>query len=120
MEELPNLSPLTSKSALSRKLKISLRSIHNYHDIALIYVDDFADEYPILDGRRLTSHPLNIYQCWVLLRIKQFLASIPNSELLKSQLENDPSFQCQFSKEQFERLYPEVATDANQGILKAS
>lgn len=104
---------LTSKSKLSLKIKCSLRSIHNYHEIASLFVDDFLNDYPIFRGKFLTSHPLTIYQCWVIFRIHQFLKLIPKAELLKHTLENDPNVQFQYSKAQFELIYPELKEKLN-------
>lgn len=115
MDQFPiqDFGVLTSKSKLSLKIKCSLRSIHNYHEIASIYVDDFLIDYPAIDNKIITSAPLTQYQCWVIFRIHQFLKLIPKAELLKHTLENDPNVQFQYSKAQFELIYPELKEESN-------
>lgn len=110
MDDFPvqYLDEFTSKSKLAVKIKCSLRSIHNYHEVATLFVDDFLPDYPTLHGEFLTSHPLTIYQCWVLYRIHQFLKIIPKAELLKHSLEHEPKVQYQYSKAHFEAIYPEI------------
>lgn len=108
-----DLEVLTSKSKLAMKIKCSLRSIHNYHEIAAFYVDDFLQDYPIIESKILTSTPLTQYQCWVIYRIHQFLKLIPKAELLKHTLEHDSKVQFQYSKAQFELIYPELKEEIN-------
>ena len=121
MDDFPvqDLDSFTSKSKLAVKIKCSLRSIHNYHEVATLFVDDFLPDYPTLHGEFLTSHPLTIYQCWVLFRINQFLKLIPKAELLKHSLEHDPRVQHQYSKAQFNINYPEIKEEPNNNDPKA-
>lgn len=107
---------LTSKSQLAVKINCSLRSIYNYHEVATLFVDDFLSDYPTMGEKIITSHPLTIYQCWVLFRIHQFLKVIPKAELLKHSLEHDFKVQQQYSKAQFEATYPEITEELNNGI----
>lgn len=101
------------------KINCSLRSIHNYHEIAAIYVDDYLTDYPTIGEKIITSHPLTIYQCWVLYRIHQFLKLIPKAELLKHSLEHDLRVQRQYSKAQFETIYPEIKEEQDNNDSKA-
>ncbi len=110
---------LTSKSQLAVKIKCSHRSIHNYHEIARLFVDDFLSDYPTIGEKIITSHPLTIYQCWVLFRIHQFLKVIPKAELLKHSLEHDSRVQQQYSKAQFEATYPEITEEHPNNGIKA-
>lgn len=110
---------LTSKAQLPMKINCSLRSIHNYHEIAAIYVDDYLTDYPTIGEKIITSHPLTIYQCWVLYRIHQFLKLIPKAELLKHSLEHDLRVQRQYSKAQFETIYPEIKEEQDNNDSKA-
>lgn len=116
MDEFPLLPPFTSKAALAKAMGITSRSVQNYCNIASIFVDDFLDQYPQLGNQRLTRHPLNNYQCWVIFCIYQFLKHIPNSELLKQSLEFDPKIQYQFSKKHFEATYPELSKNEDKTI----
>lgn len=109
---------LTSKSKLPMKINCSLRSIHNYHEVATLFVDDFLPDYPTLHGEFLTSHPLTHYQCWVLFRIHQFLKLIPKAELLKHSLEHDSRVQQQYSKAHFEAIYPELKEEPINDDIK--
>jgi hypothetical protein len=117
MDEFPidRFDVLNTKSFLSHALECSTRSIYNYAEIAEIYVDDFLNDYPKIGSEIITSYPLTIYQCWVLFRIYQFLKNIPKSEVLKHQLENNPTIQKQYSKAQFELIYPEYKEGNNDG-----
>lgn len=121
MNEFPiqDLDVFTSKSKLALKIKCSLRSIHNYHEVATLFVDDFLEDYPTMHGEFLTSYPLTIYQCWVLYRIYHFLKLIPKVEVLKHSLENDQKAQHQYSKAQFEATYPEIKEEQNNNDSKA-
>lgn len=110
---------LTAKSQLPMRINCSLRSIHNYHEIAAIYVDDFLNDYPTIGEKIITSHPLTIYQCWVIFRIHQFLKLIPKAELLKHSLEHDPRVQQQYSKSHFEATYPELKEEPINDDSKA-
>lgn len=110
---------LTSKSHLAVKISCALRTVHNHHDLAVIYVDDFLNDYPTLKGKIITSHPLTIYQCWVISRIHEFLKLIPKTELLKHSLEHDPKVQHQYSKAHFEGIYPELKEEPNNNDSKA-
>ncbi|QFS52886.1 hypothetical protein [Nostoc sphaeroides] len=121
MNEFPiqDLDVVTSKSKLAVNMKCSLRSIHNYHEIAVGYVDDFLEDYPTMHGQFLTSCPLTIYQCWVLYRIYQFLKLIPKAEVLKHSLENDQKTQHQYSKTHFKAIYPEFKEEELNNDSKA-
>ena len=121
MDEFPILdfAVITTKSQLAVKIKCSLRSVHNYHEIASICVDDYLTDYPTIGEKIVTSHPLTIYQCWALFRINQFLKLIPKAELLKHSLEHDPRVQQQYSKAQFEATYPEIKEEPNNNDIKA-
>lgn len=108
---------LNTKPSLSHVIECSIRSIYNYSEIAEIYVDDFLNDYPNVNNKRITSYPLTIYQCWVLFRISQFLKTVPKSEVLKFQLENNPAIQAQYSKAQFNSIYPEYTQGMYHDIL---
>jgi hypothetical protein len=120
MREIPlhKLGTHTTKLGLSKVIGCHIRSVHNYHQLAVLYIDDFLSDYPQLHNERLTKSPLTQYQCWVIWKIHQYLQMKLPSELLRYQLENDSKIQFQFSKQFFNQQYPEVNNNDDQTIRK--
>ena len=120
MNEFPveKLNILTTRNALAIVIGCSNRSIFNYQKIAVEFVDDFLFDFPQLEGKFVTDYPLTTYQCWVIYRIHYFLKLVPKAGILKHSLEHDENTQHQYSKTQFNTLYPEVEINEIEGICR--
>lgn len=104
---LHKLQSFTTKLALAKHIGCSTRSVHHYHQMAVVYVDDFLGDYPLISGKRHTKAPLTLYQCWILWRFHDLLAVRLPASLIQQQLEDQPATQANFSKMAFNNLYPE-------------
>lgn len=83
MFDFNQLEEYTSKSELCRLLKVSSRTIFNYHQLALS-VDDFYEDYPTLGNDTDTTAKLTKYQVWVLTTLITFGQRIAKSKMLKT------------------------------------
>jgi hypothetical protein len=113
---LHKLSPYTTKLALSKVMNCSVRSIHHYHQLAVLYIDDFINDYPLIGNQRHTKAPLTPYQCWIIWQLHDLLAVRLPAELIKQQLETSPQTQANFSKSAFNNLYPDLNTNESERI----
>ena len=91
------------KSHLADYLGCHLRTIANYHDFASLHIDDYLEDYPVMQNQHFTGAPLTLYQAWVLIQIFEYLKQLPMKKLLIKAIEINPKF---LSKSHFEELYP--------------
>jgi len=106
---ITELNEHTTKIELASLLAICVRSVYSYHAIALECLPEYSEDYPAAGGKPITRYPLTRYQCWVLAKIAWHLRIVFVQEL-KSLLTEHYAFSCQFSKEEFERLYSQPTT----------
>ncbi len=100
--------PITKKK-LASFLSVSERSVYNYTFMASRFIDDFLPDYPVIDGKYLTSAPMTNYQAWAITQIHNFLEFFGSSKLLENRLENDRKIQSSFGKSAFIAKFPEYS-----------
>jgi hypothetical protein len=100
--------PITKKK-LASFLDVSERSIYNYVFMASQFIDDYLSDYPVIDGRYLTSAPLTAYQAWAVTQIHDFLEFFGSAKLLENRLENNRIIQQSFGKLAFMAKFPEYS-----------
>lgn len=118
MYELHLLTAPITKASLAKAMGVHYRSIGNYHQIAIAYLDDFINDYPNVSGRYETAAPMTYYQAWCVWKIKLFLDYCPISSILKNSLENDPKTQQSWSKSAFLVEYPEYSDNSQSSLVK--
>lgn len=101
--ELSSLKFPIRKAHLADFLGCHLRTIANYHDFAVLHIDDYLDDYPVMQNQHFTGAPLTLYQAWVLIQIFEYLKQLPIKKLLIKAIEINPKF---LSKSHFEEIYP--------------
>ncbi len=114
----------TNKTQLAKILKVTRRTIHTYHDIAKLFIEDFVNDYPKYKGKPYFESPLTQYQCWVMWGIYNYihLQKMP-SKILEDQLENAVEFQYLFSRAKFDLLFPtyqDIENHEHQGLCKVA
>jgi hypothetical protein len=121
---LGELREFTSKSRLAQTLKISSRTLYQYHDIAML-VDDFEDDYPSITkgSKAITKAELTRYQCWVLFTLILVCRRLSRGDIYECLLKgSNPEFTVKFSKSSYQQLNPNIEDIANDltAICKAA
>jgi hypothetical protein len=116
VEKIPSFQDLTTRAALAKLLKVTSRSIANYHSLALDCVDDYYEDFPKVLNQRITSFRLSKYQSWVIWKLKIMIDVTKNSDLIKQALINDLESQKLFSKQEFLNQQLEVDQNESEGI----
>ena len=99
----------TSKQQLAAILQISRTTLYNYYQLAYEHLIDFGKEFPKLGDRRVCSHPLTQYQCWILIKIYEWVhVHHVSKDVVIEKINQDPSL---LSKERFEQ---EINIKVNQ------
>jgi hypothetical protein len=112
---LGELREFTSKSRLAQTLKISSRTLYQYHDIAIL-IDDFEDDYPSITkgSKAITKAELTRYQCWVLFSLMLVCRRLSRGDVYECLLkETNPEFSGKFSKTFYQQLNPDIEDIAN-------
>ena len=112
---LEELREFTSKSRLAQTLKISSRTLYQYHDIAIL-IDDFEDDYPSITkgSKAITKADLTRYQCWVLFSLMLVCRRLSRGDVYECLLkETNPEFTVKFSKSSYQQLNPNIEDIAN-------
>ena len=118
------LQSLTTKKALAKKLKISERTIHNYHQIAMTSIDEFYEDYPTIPIKNVadTSFPLSEYQVWVLGQLTWIIKEGLPVRVVEHHLEHSTTFQAKFSRDTFnsiqENIHPKDNNHGTQSLLR--
>lgn len=60
---------MTTKLELAKRLQVTERTVYRYLGIASKH-DDFIDDYPEIQGLKISSSKLSNYQVWVVEKIK--------------------------------------------------
>ena len=115
---LDGLIPPITKRQLAAALGVSERSVFNYQVVATTSVDDFLSDYPVVNGKYITSTPMTYYQAWIIGHIKTFLDFFPNVKILQNKLENDPQVQQSWSKQVFLTEFPEYYDNTQSFLVK--
>ncbi|MBW4434009.1 MAG: hypothetical protein KME28_20420 [Pelatocladus maniniholoensis HA4357-MV3] len=63
------LEETTSKTTVAGLMQTTRATIQKYDKLAMKYLNEYCDEYPIIDHKHLTVLPLTKYQCWVLQKL---------------------------------------------------
>lgn len=87
IQELMHELNLVSKTALARNLNISIRTIHNYHDLAIEEILDFERDYPEVRGMPYTRSAMTLYQTWVIVELIKIGSKFPR-KILPSIIKN--------------------------------
>jgi hypothetical protein len=102
---LPTFKQLATRKDIANILRCDIRTICNYHRLALKCVDDYLEGFPKVLNTPATNYRLNVYQQWCLWKLQQAIATIKNTDMIKESLKNDPSLQYQFSRQAFKEDY---------------
>ena len=112
---LGDLGEFTSKSKLSQILKISSRTLYQYHEIALL-IEDFEGDYPsITNGSKaITKAELTKYQCWVIFSLILVCRRLSRADVYECLLKGtNPEFTAKFSKINYQELTQELGVENN-------
>lgn len=98
----------TTKTHLATLLKISTRTIYQYHKLAL-QTDEFLTDYPTLDNEYYnTSSSLTRYQVWVIYMLMLCAQRVPKSQMLETDANNKvwikQSVNARLSKSEYQRF----------------
>lgn len=66
-----------TKQKLSSQLGVSVRTIFNYHDCAMLHIDDFEIDYPNDGDVYYTNKGMSLYQCWVIKELMEIGNNYP-------------------------------------------
>lgn len=86
------------KASLAKELKVSVKTIYNYEQIAINYTDDFYPDYPVVEGSVVTNGGFTHYQSWVISDLIH-LSGYMSRKLIKHYLTNNPE---RFSKKTYQ------------------
>lgn len=113
--DLSQLEDFTSKSKLIQLLKISSRTMYEYHQLALL-IEDFECDYPAFtqNSPAITSCELSKYQVWVIFSLilccKRLKRRNVHECLLKG---TNPEFTAKFSKLNYQELTKDLGVTTN-------
>lgn len=114
---LDNLGEYTSKIALSKMLGISVRTIYQYHEIAML-ISDFEDDYPSItkNSQAISSSELTRYQCWVIFSLILVCRRLSRKNVYECLLKGtNEEFTAKFSKSNYQQLTQNIG-DVNNDI----
>ena len=109
---LDRLEEYSSKSSLASLLKISSRTMYQYHLIAML-IPDFESDYPCVRSGSvaITSCQLTKYQCWVIASLLVVSRRLRRSNVYDCLLNNtNPEFTSKFSKSNYHLLNNDTTT----------
>jgi hypothetical protein len=96
----------TTKTKLAAIFDVSRRTISHYHDLAMLTVEGYYEHFPKVQGKAFTNSPLTPYQCYVLWGIYfQYHVRNTHKVVLEHRLDNDTTFNQQFSYDTFTKNY---------------
>ncbi|MEY3223589.1 MAG: hypothetical protein RLZZ203_2445 [Cyanobacteriota bacterium] len=113
--DLSQLGEFTSKSKLIQILKISSRTMYEYHQLALL-IDDFENDYPSFTGgsQAITSCELTKYQSWVIVSLIFCCQRLKRRNVYECLLKgNNPEFTAKFSKANYQQLNQDLGAATN-------
>lgn len=70
-----------TKTKLAKHLNLSVRTIYNYHDVAILWINEFESDYPLKGKESLTKVPLTHYQAWVIFKLTEIGKNFPRINL---------------------------------------
>ena len=108
--DLSRLEEFTSKSKLILLLKISSRTMYEYHQLALL-IDDFENDYPSVTrgSKAITSCELTKYQSWVIVSLIMCCQRLKRRNVHECLLKGtNPEFTVKFSKTSYQELNPNI------------
>lgn len=107
--DLNELEEFTSKSRLTQILKISSRTMHAYHQLALL-IEDFENDYPSItkESKAITKAALTRYQCWVIYCLILVCRRLSKSDVYECLNKgSNPGFTAKFSKANYQLIMNE-------------
>lgn len=112
---LGELGEFTSKSKLTQVLKISSRTLYQYHEIALL-IEDFEADYPSITkgSKAITKAELTKYQCWVIFSLILVCRRLTRGDVYICLLKGtNPEFTAKFSKDSYQQLTQDLGVENN-------
>lgn len=112
---LGDLGEFTSKSKLAQILKISSRTLYQYHEIALL-IEDFESDYPSITkgSKAITKAELTKYQCWVIFSLILVCRRLSRADVYECLLKGtNPEFSAKFSKANYQQLTQNIEDKYN-------
>lgn len=107
---LDQIDDFISKSALCNLLKISSRTMYEYHQLAML-IPDFEADYPCVRSGSvaITSCQLTKYQCWVIVSLLVISKRLRRSNVYECLLNGtNPDFTDKFSKTNYQQLNEKI------------
>lgn len=114
--DLSKLGEYTSKSKLIQLLKISSRTMYEYHQLALL-ISDFEDDYPSFTrgSQAITSCELTKYQVWVIFSLIVCCQRLKRRNVYECLLKGtNPEFTAKFSKSNYQQLTQNLGVTTNE------
>jgi len=108
--DLSKVADFTSKNKLIQLLKISSRTIYEYHQLALL-IEDFESDYPSFTrgSQAITSCELTKYQVWVIFSLIVCCQRLKRRNVYECLLKStNEEFAAKFSKASYQELTQEL------------
>jgi hypothetical protein len=113
--DLSKLGEFTSKNKLIQLLKISSRTMYEYHQLALL-IEEFEADYPSFTrgSQAITSCELTKYQVWVIFSLIVCCQRLKRKNVYECLLKGtNPEFTAKFSKFNYQEMIQDLGVENN-------